>query len=105
MAILREYQKIALAAQITAMRDMKNLAMMEKLKTGEAIDVGIIGEPYANFPGVWRLENYLDNVDYCDSESEQWIWSIGRHKITGEIFAAVDARFTDNPMFDCLWLR
>lgn len=84
---------------------MQNQSMMAKLKNGEAIDVGVIGSPYQGFAGVWKLESYLDGVDYCDSESEQWIYSIGKDKVTGEVFAATDTRFVDNPKFDCVWLR
>ena len=84
---------------------MENRAMERKLDTGDALDVNVIGNKHAGFAGVWRIEKYLEGMDYCDAEGEQWIWSIGKHKQTGEIFAATDNRFYQNPLFECLWLR
>lgn len=85
---------------------MPNYSMQEKLKTGEAIDVNAIGSKLPGFEGkVWKLDGYKDDVDYCDGESEQWMWSIGRNKVTDEFFAAIDTRFVDNPLFECVWLR
>ena len=55
--------------------------------------------------GSWRLAGFVDNVDYCDRESETWIWSIGQRRTDGAIFAAADARFYQHPAFECLWLR
>ena len=85
---------------------MNNERMMEKLKTGEAIDVGAIGEKVPSHTGhVWMIHNYMEGVDYCDAESEIWIWSIGKNKQDGKYYAASDARFYGNPLFDCVWLR
>ncbi len=84
---------------------MPNYSMMEKLKNGEALDVGVIGTPLDGFPGVWELQGFTENVDYCDAESELWIYTIGRDKQTGVFYAAADTRFMDNPKFDCVWLR
>ncbi len=82
---------------------MMNLAMQRKLDKGEALDVS----PYRQTVGVYRLPTYFFelDIDYCDKETEAWIWSIGRDKQTGEIWAAVDARYYENDLFECLWLR
>lgn len=80
-----------------------NLAMERKLEKGEAVDVTKAGERIA--PGVWRLREFVDNVDYCDAEREEWIWSIGRNLATGDIVAATDTRFYLNDEWECLWLR
>ena len=84
---------------------MHNLRMKEKLDSGECIDVNVVGEPLVGFPGVWVMEDFLDNVDYCDAEGERWIWSIGHHKQDQKYYASLDGRFYQNPLFDCVYLR
>lgn len=82
---------------------MQNLAMQRKLAARECIDIRAIGVEIA--PGVFELRDFIEDVDYCDAVNERWVWSIGRHKIDGKIFAAFDARFYMNPDYTCLWLR
>ena len=82
---------------------MKNLRMREKLDLGECLDVNKIGRPVGH--GVFVLARYEDGKDYCDAANEQWIWSIGRDVLNGEIIAAVDTRFYQHPQYTCLWLR
>jgi hypothetical protein len=83
---------------------MINRRMAEKLQAGEAIDVEKIGHP-TDDPAVFELSNYQDDVDYCIGSREQWIWTIGREIATGRILAATDARFYEDPAYECLWLR
>lgn len=92
---------------------MRNLAMARKLEKGEALDVespalrapiGIV-EYGPAYRGVYRLQQFIDDVDYCVGSSEEWIWSIGKRLEDGAIFAATDTRFYQNPAFECLWLR
>jgi len=82
-----------------------NLAMARKLESGEALDVLAIGMLLPDHDGVYKLRTYIDDKDYCDAHLEAWIWSIGRSLLTGEILAATDARYYQNPDFECLWLR
>lgn len=82
---------------------MKNLRMREKLDLGECIDVNKIGHSIGD--GLFVLNSYQDGVDYCDAANEAWIWCIGKNIITGEILAAIDTRFYQNPHYNCLWLR
>jgi hypothetical protein len=88
---------------------MLNQAMQRKLTRGEAIDVETIAVQHTEhgpaYEGVYRLQRYVDDRDYCVGSSESWIWSIGRRLSDGAIFAATDARFYQNPAFECLWLR
>lgn len=84
---------------------LRNRAMAEKLDRGEAIDVNMVGDPLPKFPGVWVMDDFLDGMDYCDAEEERWIFSIGRHRVDGKFYAAVDNRFYLNPLFECVWLR
>lgn len=82
---------------------MKNLRMKEKLDVGECLDVNAIGHSIG--AGMYVLDSYEAGKDYCDAASEAWIWSIGRHAVSGKVFAAIDARFYQNPRYECLWLR
>lgn len=80
-----------------------NAAMERKMNAGELVDVRNVGIQIS--PGVYELRGYIEEMDYADLETEAWIWSIGRRKIDGKIFAACDTRYYLNPEFECLWLR
>lgn len=82
---------------------MLNKAMERKLASSEALDVLKVGQEIE--PGLYLLREFTDGVDYCDAEKEAWIWSIGKHWDTGVIRAATDARFYQDPAWECLWLR
>lgn len=88
---------------------MKNQAMRRKLESGEARDVermlALDQTQSGELAGTFRLDWFVDDCDYCVGSTEQWIWSIGRRLSDGEIFAAIDTRFYQNPEFHCLWLR
>jgi hypothetical protein len=84
--------------------------MQRKLEKGDALDVESMialaaPEPGDLYRGTFRLDRFVDGVDYCVGSTEQWIWSIGRRLTDGAIFAALDTRFFGNPEFQCLWLR
>ncbi len=80
--------------------------MKELLEKGTCLDVNKLGTPVEGFEDVvWELKYFRDDFDYCDAAKEQWIWSIGRRVTDDRIFAAVDSRFYQNPMFKCLYLR
>lgn len=93
---------------------MRNQAMARKLKSGEAIDIDKI----AMIPSdedkadpqkatAFRIESakFVEDRDYCVASSEEWIWSIGRCRRNGSLYAALDSRFYGNPDFECVWLR
>lgn len=83
---------------------MQNRWMKDHLKSGECLDVLKEGEEIE--PGrVYKLRRFVEDVDYCDASREAWIWSIGRNYDTGEILAATDSRFYQNPDYHCLFLR
>ena len=91
---------------------MGNEAMRRKFEAGEVLDVEVLtipkGEPDTDDPelmNTYRLREFVDDIDYCVRSRERWIWSIGRRKADGAIFAALDTRFYQNPAFECLWLR
>ena len=78
-----------------------------RLLDGRAIDVADLGIEVK--PGVWKLNKFIDSTDYYDSKNNLWIWSIGKDKESGEMFAAVDGRFY-NPKkedfeYETIWLR
>jgi hypothetical protein len=77
--------------------------MQEKLDKKECLDVREIGESIGN--GLFRLHRFVPDVDYCDAQREDWIWSIGRNLDTGEILASTTTIYYQNPRYECLWLR
>lgn len=82
---------------------MDNKAMERKLESGEAQDVSSFErtpEGYYVVPEGTDLE-----TDFCDSKTEEWIWSIGRNKQTGVMLAATAGVFYQSPQYECLWLR
>jgi len=82
---------------------VNNVRMQEKLEARECLDVRVIGEEI--MPGVFLLHDFITEVDYADAQNEAYIWSIGRHRETGEIHASTRGEFYQNPLYDCLWLR
>jgi len=78
--------------------------MRDQLERGECVDVSRCrveqDGSYIIPPDVWQ-----EGIDYCNAQTEEWIWSIGREHATGIIRAAQDSRFYQNPDYDCLWLR
>lgn len=80
-----------------------NPIMRKELENGAAVDVRVIG--FEIEPGVFKLNHYIDGIDYADSESGKWINSIGKDKETGEILAAIDGRFRNNDEYENIWLR
>lgn len=81
---------------------------MEKIKNHPTDDPSVkdvhsIGEQVAE--GLYKLREFNEDWDFYDPKIERWIWSVGKHKATGETYAATDARFYSNDDYDCLWLR
>jgi hypothetical protein len=74
----------------------------------QRFDVNEIGTPVDGFEGeIWELKRgtFVEDADYWDEAHEKPIWSIGRRKTDGRIFASLDSRFYANEMFTCIWLR
>lgn len=81
---------------------MRNKAMEQKLRTGEAID---LSDKPRNEEGDYVLTDFVRDADYCDAKEEKWIWSIGRDTTTSQILASTTTKFYQHPQFECLWLR
>jgi hypothetical protein len=79
--------------------------MARKLAAGECLDVRKEGEPIAGSSSDFELRRFVNDVDYCDAELENWIWSIGRREADDRIFAATDGRYYQAEGFECLFLR
>jgi hypothetical protein len=77
--------------------------MEEKLASGECIDVGTVAVKVS--PGVFRLQEFTEGMDYCDLVGRDWIRSVGKHKQTGEILASTGTEFYSNFEYECLFLR
>lgn len=85
---------------------MPNYPMLEKLKSGEAIDVSECQRWQEDFYDVTKIFKGLDaDVDYCDAKKETWIWSIAKHKVTGNIYASGSTYFQNSEDFEVVWLR
>jgi hypothetical protein len=84
---------------------MVNKSMEHKLRIREALDVRKIGSEVK--PGVFALlpGTFQADLDYCDAETESWIWSIGRCYETSTIYASTTAEYYGKEGFECLWLR
>lgn len=80
---------------------MLNLAMQRKLENERCIDV----KDCEREGDYYVLEEFVDDVDYCDSTTETWIWSIGKRHSDGKILASTQGDLYQNPDFECLWLR
>jgi hypothetical protein len=88
---------------------LRNRAMRDKLERGECLDLSgcqrnAAGD-YILSPDVWQ-----EGIDYCDAETEEWVWSIGRafHTPHGEkplILASTTTKFYGSSAFECLFLR
>lgn len=81
---------------------MRNKAMARKLQRGEALD---LSKSDRTPEGDYVLQTFDDGMDYCDSRTEEWIWSIGAENGTRRILASTSSKFYQNPNFHCLWLR
>lgn len=86
--------------------------MERKIARGDAIDIKDCERLPADgtFEGnnknpYYILKSFEDDMDYCDSTLENWIWSIGRRKSDGLILASTTADLYQNDEFDCLFLR
>jgi hypothetical protein len=79
-----------------------NRRMFEKVKRGDAIDVS---DNPRTAEGYYKLGDFLPGIDYCDLRAQAWVWSIGKHKITGKILASTGSDFYQNPAYECLFLR
>lgn len=83
-----------------------NNVMKDKVKCGEAIDISECPKWMDSFYDVTSVYRGPDSdVDYCDVKKQVWIWSIGRHKVTGKLYASTNTVFYMNDGFECVWLR
>lgn len=80
-----------------------NYAMAKKLLGGKALDVR--KEGIAVGDNLYKLERFVEGVDYCDAQEECWVWSIARNRQTGEIFASLSCSLYQDDEWECLFLR
>ena len=81
---------------------MRNFAMQAAIRAGDCIN---LEQCRRNEDGDYVISVFIENVDYCDAATEEWIWSIGRHNSTGQILASTSGKFYQNPDFTCLYLK
>jgi hypothetical protein len=80
---------------------MENI--LDMIRHNSAIDVMSVGDQLDE--GMWQLKSFQDGKVYVDLANKRFIGSIGRSLFNNRIFAAVDARFVDNPSYECLYQR
>lgn len=89
------------AVRTAMFKHMRNISMRKKLVKREAIDISGCereGDYYI-------LTKFVDGKDYCDAETEMWVWSIGRRYSDGVILASLSSNLYQNDKFECLFLR
>jgi hypothetical protein len=79
-----------------------NLAMMEKIIRGEAIDLSDC--PREGHFYVLPDHLYKEDMDYCDL-TRGWIWSMARRKADGKIVASLRTDLSKDTSVECIWLR
>jgi hypothetical protein len=84
-------------------KKIKNTWMRDALQSGDAIDVRMIGMEVE--PGVFRLTEFVPDIEYVDAENEAFIQSIGKDLASGEILASTDGRFYNNDDYECIYLK
>lgn len=82
---------------------IKNTWMKNHLLYGDIIDVRQVG--VETEPGVFKLNSFIPGIQYVDPEEEKFIFSIGKDKESGEIFAAYDTRFYGDDDYETLYLH
>lgn len=82
---------------------MKNLWMKDALEKGQIIDVRQVGVELGD--GVFKINEFIPSTTYVDSQNEEFLFSIGRDRETGEIFGAYDTRFYNDPDYETLYLH
>jgi hypothetical protein len=82
---------------------IKNTWMKNALRSGDAIDVRMIGMEIE--PGVFRLTEFIPDIEYVDAEKEAFIQSVGKDLASGEVLASTDGRFYNNDDYETLYLR
>ena len=78
-----------------------NLVMKEMVDSNEAIDLS----SYEREGKYYVLDTFIDGMDYCNLETEQWIWSIGLRKTDGKILASHTTDMDRLRGYKCLFLR
>lgn len=107
-------------------RGMRNKRMQEKLAGGEAIDLSgcrrssdgeyLLGQvdpcdlahaetDHEALRLAERDTLFVEGKDYCDALAERWIWSIGIHRETGQVWASTASNKYLSPGIVCIWLR
>lgn len=81
---------------------LQDKVMQRKIETGKAIDISFFPRTKT---GEYILPEYLPRMEYCDTRTEQWVYSIGKEYGTGAIHAATNTRLYQNPRYSCLWVK
>jgi GH43 family beta-xylosidase len=79
--------------------------VVAKLEVQSGRSLSVLAEGKQLEDGLFELRRFVEGRDYVDPQRGRWVQSIGRHYATGQIYAAFDSRFYDNPTWECLFIR
>jgi hypothetical protein len=83
---------------------MLNRAMRDRLERGECVDLSTCART-AQGDYIVPVDVWQEDMDYCNADTEEWIWSIGRSHADAQIIASHSNYLYLNPDYECLWLR
>lgn len=82
---------------------LENKWMAQALESGKAVNIRDIA--YEMEPGVFRLNRFIDNVDYVDPEGESFIQGMFKELGTDIVYATLDMRYLNDPSYELIWAR
>lgn len=88
---------------------LQNPAMRDLVEQGRAIDISGCERTeegdYVLNPELWDAIEAI-GADICDAARDNWIWSVGENKDTGQIEAStIPSKHYERQGWRCLWLR
>ncbi|MDP9135078.1 MAG: hypothetical protein M3N56_09665 [Actinomycetota bacterium] len=82
--------------------------MAASVRSGVAIDLGTVADEVPDQEDVYRFRAEPDLAragDLCSVASGEWLWSIARHKATGQIYGTTIETFRWAADCERLWER
>lgn len=82
--------------------------MAASVRSGTAIDLGTVADEAADQRQIYRFRSPPDLAragDLCSVERGEWLWSIARHKATGEFYGTTIETFRWDAELERLWER
>ncbi len=88
---------------------MARIVMHLAVSEGRAIDLSNCEKNEKGWYNVTELFNGPnppgDGANFCHLTDDEWIWSIGRHEDTREVWASTQMDLSESPAHQCLWIK